>query len=223
MNFLNNIPPITKNLLFINVIMFLLQLTFPWVNENLALYFFKSPDFEPYQLLAHMFMHWDFQHLFFNMFALYMFGSAIEQRMGEKKFLIYYLFTGFGAVALHYLSQYIESYEFIQQVENYGSVNQLSKSEIAQLFKQGFGRTVGASGAVFGLLAAFALLYPNQELMLLFLPVPIKAKYFVLGYAAIELFSGISGAQDGIAHFAHLGGALFGFLLIKQWQKQGGL
>jgi len=168
-----------------------------------AVFYPGSQYFEPYQLVTYMFMHGDPMHLFFNMFTLAMLGPAIEQTWGPKKFLFYYFFTGLGALALNFAVTYIEI--------NYMSANPLSANV----------PLLGASGSVFGVLAAFGMLFPNQKLMLIFPPIPIKAKYFVLGLAAIELFSGIGGFQTGIAHFAHLGGALFGFLLILYWRNTG--
>jgi membrane associated rhomboid family serine protease len=255
MNFLNNIPPVTKNLLIINVLMFLLQNLIPPLNDQLALYFFKSPDFQPYQLLTHMFMHSTdgFSHIFFNMFGVYMFGSALENRLGSVQFFKFYLMTGFGAVILHSASVYVEQYDAIQYLEvlnssmklEFGVMREmLDASQLERAFKlfdhnsigdntsinatvyndlYSFftGKVVGASGALFGLLAGYAMLYPNQRLYLMFIPVPIKAKYFVVGYAAVELFSGVAGVMPGIAHFAHLGGALFGFIIIKFWQSKG--
>lgn len=220
MNFFDNIPPITKNIIIINIIVFLLQSTIPGFTENFALHFYKSPDFRPYQLITHMFMHGGFQHILFNMFGVYMFGAAIEQRLGGQKFLLYYLLTGFGAVILHFISQYFEATDIIAQIESYQASENASLQQIANAYRSFFAITLGASGALFGLLAAFAILYPNQRIMLLFFPVPIKAKYFVLGYAAIELFSGFTARGDGIAHFAHLGGALFGFLILREWKKR---
>ncbi|MFT6747335.1 MAG: membrane associated rhomboid family serine protease [Glaciecola sp.] len=257
MNFLNNIPPVTKNLLIINVLMFLLQNFIPAINEQLALYFFMSPDFQSYQVLTHMFMHstGGLSHIFFNMFGVYMFGSALEQRLGSVKFFKFYLMTGFGAVILHSLSVYVEQYEIIQYLEvlkesmvierevvlkylsgddadrvlslykEQETVNsiRIRPEDYPQIYSILTGRVVGASGALFGLLAGFAMLYPNQRLYLMFIPVPIKAKYFVIGYAAVELFSGVTGTMNGIAHFAHLGGALFGFIIIKFWKSKGSI
>jgi membrane associated rhomboid family serine protease len=145
-----------------------------------------------------MFMHGSFTHLIFNMFGLYMFGSRLEQMWGAKRFINFYLITGLGAALLHTL---VQDYEITQGLV---SINQ---------------PTVGASGALFGILVAFAMYWPNTQLFLMFIPVPIKAKWAVIGYAAFELFAGISGFQAGVAHFAHLGGALFGFILVQYWNK----
>ncbi len=224
-------------------------------SDNFSLYFIQSENFEVYQLITHMFMHntEDFSHLFFNMFGLYMFGSAIEQRIGTQKYLLFYLGTGFGAVVLYTFTKvlFFEHYhilEYLSTLQNdmiihfsdLGIItNDDVKTSLYQVYKDSgikdntvigtkfyqsaydylTHRVVGASGALFGLLAAFAMLFPEQKLMLIFFPVPIKAKYFVLVYAGIELFSGLAGIQNDVAHFAHLGGALFGFLIITYWRK----
>ena len=218
------ITDVVRHLLIINVLMFLgtnlmgtvdsdtfLSLVnYPdaarfmdWQRSILAVFFPTSVYFQPYQLVTHMFMHGDLTHLIFNMFGLFMFGSAVEATWGPKRFLFYYFFTGFGALALHMLVQYLEI--------TYGTVSPYAINV----------PMLGASGAVFGLLAAFGMLYPNMRIMLLFPPIPMKAKYFVIIYAAIELFMGLGGFQAGVAHFAHLGGALFGVLLIMYWRKFG--
>ena len=159
---------------------------------------------QPVQLITYMFMHdtRGLSHLVFNMFGLYMFGPPIEYNWGPKRFLFYYLVAGFGALILHFGVEYYH----INFLGDFSGIDT---------------PMVGASGAIFGLLAAYGMMYPNNEIRLLFPPIPIKAKYFVLMYAGAELFMGISGAQSGIAHFAHLGGALFGFLLIMYWRNGG--
>jgi membrane associated rhomboid family serine protease len=224
MNFLNNIPPVTKNIIIINVLVFLLQQVVPGFNLNFGLHFFKSPDFEPYQLITHMFMHGGFYHILFNMYGVYMFGAALEQRMGSQKFFSYFLMTGFGAVILHFASMYWESYAIVNQIEQVFNAGSLTAEQYSNAYFNTFSITVGASGALFGVLAGFAMLFPNQRLFLMFIPVPIKAKYFVLFYAAYELYIGISNSPgDNIAHFAHLGGALFGFIILKVWQSKGSI
>ncbi len=234
-----SVPPVVKNLIIINAIMLLAT----WVVENvlhidlsqmLGLYSFESEHFRPYQILTHMFMHADIMHLFFNMFALWMFGKVLEQVWGSQRFFLYYFVTGLGAVVLHSFVNYIE----ILSVKSHLSPEQINSvlNEGYSLWEQGktFADpqmakfctllnipTVGASGAVFGVLLAFGMLFPNTQLMLLFPPIPIKAKYFVMGYGAIELFMGVSNFKfDNVAHFAHLGGMLFGFILIKYWQRK---
>jgi membrane associated rhomboid family serine protease len=168
-----------------------------------AVFYPTSPFFHSYQVVTYMFMHGDFMHIFFNMYALFMFGTAVESVWGPKKFLFYYLFTGFGALALQMIVQTIE-FKYFGANPAGGNVPML-----------------GASGAVFGILAAYGMQFPNNTLQLLFPPVSMKAKYFVLIYAAIEIGLGLSPFQTGVAHFAHVGGALFGFLLILYWRKRG--
>ncbi len=195
-----NIPYVTKNLLIINVIVWLLTLVIGRLGLNLdpilGLSFVTSPIFRVWQPLTYMFMHASFGHLFFNMFALWMFGSTLEQYWGSKRYLIYYLVTGVGA----------------------GVIQEL----VWWLTGQYMGLTVGASGAVFGLLLAFGWLFPQQRMFIFPIPIPIPARIFVLGYAAIEFFAGIrSNTGDNVAHFAHLGGMLFGILLILYWKQKG--
>lgn len=191
---------VVKNLLIINILLFL-GLRFFMDPDLLAVYYPTSSFFRPYQIVTHMFMHGSFMHLFFNMFALYMFGSPVEAVFGPQRFLFYYLATGLGAFVLHILVMYWE----LQS----GSIP-ASTVNIP---------TVGASGAVFGLLVAYGMNFPNSVIQLIIPPVALKAKYFVLIYAALELYLGLSGSQPGVAHFAHLGGALFGFLLLTFWHK----
>lgn len=199
-----------KHLLIINGLVYVLtHFIMPQLYPHLMLYYPLGghENFRPYQLVTHMFMHADFAHLFFNMFALYMFGSALEAYWGARRFLFYYFFCAFGALVLYYFVIWL-------------GVSQLNPNELA-FFLERSGGILGASGAVFGLLAGFGMLFPDTRLMLLFPPIPIKAKYFVIMYAALELFLGLSRANTGIAHFAHLGGALFGALLIIYWRKTG--
>lgn len=170
-----------------------------------AIFYPTSPFFKPHQIITHMFMHGDEFHLIFNMFAVFMFGPPIEARWGQKRFLTYYLLTGLGALGLYMFATYLEVSVF----------NTIDPEEIKRI------PMVGASGAVFGLLTAYAMLYPNSTIQLLIPPIPLKAKYFVLIYAGIELFLGLGRFNTGIAHFAHLGGALFGFLLILYWNRRG--
>lgn len=235
--FFRNMPPVVKNLLLINIMFFLatlVSMTNIDLRYILGLYNFSSLQFEPFQLVTHMFMHGNFAHIFFNMFALVMFGSVLERVWGPKRFFIYYLITGFGAVILHSLVSYIELHQIRSEIN----------SQIYLFIKErGFEDTIlqgknfadplmakvngllnvpmmGASGAIFGLLVGFGMLFPNTELMLIFFPVPIKAKYFIPVLIVIEFFLGLGDYEwDNVAHFAHLGGALFGFILIKIWQK----
>lgn len=233
---LANIPGVVKNLLIINILMFVITLIMgDGLVRILGLYYIESPMFKPYQIVSHMFMHGSFFHLFFNMFALWMFGSALEQVWGPKRFLIYYIVTGLGAAVLHHLVIWIEIQSILNSMTGM-EANEAMKivtSEdpnkfrtllpldiLKELYALVNTPVVGASGAVFGLLLGFGMLFPNTQLMLLFFPFPIKAKYFVILYGAIELFMGVTRIPgDNIAHFAHLGGMLFGFILIKIWQK----
>ena len=193
------IPEVTRNIIAINVLLFVATIySGDTMYEYLALFNYKSNYFHGWQMITHMFMHGSFTHLLFNMFGLYMFGSRLEQMWGAKRYINFYLITGLGAALLHTL---VQDYEITQGLVN---INQ---------------PTVGASGALFGILVAFAMYWPNTQLFLMFIPVPIKAKWAVIGYAAFELFAGISGFQAGVAHFAHLGGALFGLILVQYWNK----
>ncbi len=211
-NFISQIPTVTKNLVAINILMFIATL----VNENFmvanfAMFYPASPFFKPWQILTHMFMHGGFWHIFFNMYSLLMFGSILERSLGPKKYLIFYFVTGLGAVALHTGVEWLQARVFIA-------------NGIAQAYQQLLVTpTLGASGAIYGVLIGFAMLYPQARLTLIFPPIPMTAKWLVIIFAAIELFSGINGIQDGVAHFAHLGGMLFGWLLIRWWRKHGKL
>jgi len=232
-------PPVVKNLIIINIIMLIAYYVTDNIlrvnlNDILGIYYFQSELFRPYQIITHMFMHGGFMHLFFNMFALWMFGRVLEQVWGSQRFFLYYFVTGIGAIVLHSTVSYFEisalkSHLTSEQIslvlkEGYSLWEQgktYSDPQMAKLCAALFTPTIGASGAVFGVLLAFGMLFPNTQLMLLFPPIPIKAKYFVIGYGVIELFMGVSNFQsDNVAHFAHLGGMLFGFILIKYWQRR---
>jgi len=232
----NAVPPVVKNLIIINVLMLLattvLEMRGIDLTNILGLHYIQSPEFKPYQLVTHLFMHGGFMHLAFNMFALWMFGRVLESVWGPKRFFIYYFVTGLGAAALHTFVNFIEFQhlagqmqpETVQMVMNQGTEifnlgKNFSDPDAGKLNLMLNIPTVGASGAVFGILLGFGMLFPNTELMLLFPPIPIKAKYFVAGYGAIELFMGITGTGANIAHFAHLGGMLFGFIMIKYWNR----
>ncbi|MBR9921990.1 MAG: rhomboid family intramembrane serine protease [Bacteroidetes bacterium] len=213
------ITDVVKHLLIINILMYLgswlmgsepIHIPQPdefeaWGRLRLALFFPQSEFFKPYQIVTHMFMHADLTHLFFNMFALFMFGPPLEQALGPKRFLIFYFVTGFGALLLHMGVTWLELNGLpVQSQDAFRLVNT---------------PVLGASGAVFGLLAGFGMLFPNTRIMLLIPPIPMKAKYFVLIYAVLELFLGLGNFASGVAHFAHVGGALFGFLLILYWRR----
>lgn len=234
---LMGLPPVVKNIILLNVLM--LIVTFVLKNIMgidltgiLGLYFPKSEHFMPLQIITHMFMHGGLMHLFFNMFALYMFGGILENVWGPKRFFTYYMVCGLGAALVH------ESVIALQYVKLVGALGpdqlQLVLNDGNAYFNEGrvFADeqmkslqmllnvpTVGASGAVFGILLAFGVLFPNTQLMLLIPPIPIKAKYFVLGYGAIELYLAFAQPGSNIAHAAHLGGMLFGYFLIRYWRK----
>jgi membrane associated rhomboid family serine protease len=236
-----NITPVVKQLLIINILFFIGAYFVPVAYDFFALFYPESDNFKGWQFLTHMFMHAPFPniaHILFNMFALYSFGSALEHFWGGKKFLFFYISCGLGAALLHTGVNYY----FFQEGINTLTANGFTKIEILDLLNQGkidtrwqelmsvsdfqnftssyFGTVVGASGAIYGLLVAFAFMMPNAELALLFIPVPIKAKYFVPGLLAIDLFLGFKGSSifgagsTGIAHFAHVGGAITGFLMM---------
>jgi len=269
------LPPVVKNLIIINGLFFLATLVLGNVlhldlTDYLGLHYFASLKFAPYQFITYMFMHGSFSHIFFNMFALWMFGSVLEQVWGPKKFLLYYIITGIGAALVHYmvfyfqitpvlqsmdafianpdlvtLQQFVSNHQFnvsdssgdfYQAFENFklnyvtlqqdpGNVQAMQDSiNFISAYREHFLSlpvVVGASGAIYGLLLAFGMLFPNS-LIYLYLFIPMKAKWFVIIFGAIELFSGFYNQGGNIAHFAHLGGMIFGFLLIMYWKKKSG-
>lgn len=256
-----SMPPVVKNLIMINILM----LVATWalrsagidLTAKLGLFYPGSAHFRPYQFVTHLFMHGDFFHLLFNMFALFMFGKVLEMVWGPRRFMVYFFVTGLGAAALHSFVTYLEISALQKSAASF--INTPSPELLAAFVKANLSHpsagvmdlvnnwgdapgnpvliqqgidvvrailelkidipTVGASGAIFGVLLAFGYLFPNTELMLLFPPVPIKAKYFVMGYGAIELYLGITESNSNVAHFAHLGGMLFGFILLKYWSS----
>lgn len=225
---------VVKNIIIINVLFFIASMAIPSLETYLAGYYWESPNFRPWQIITHMFMHGGISHIFFNMYGLYIFGTVLESHWGPKKFLTYYIVSGLGAFFLHNamtyyeLSQIIhrlspeewdrvrsEGAEALSQAKNY--IDPL-EARVVSILNTGM---VGASGAVFGILLAFGVLFPNVELMLLFPPIPLKARWLVIGYGAIELFSAMRGSPgDNVAHFAHLGGMITGYLLLKYWQRE---
>jgi membrane associated rhomboid family serine protease len=210
----DNFPPIVKNLIIINALVFVAQITLN-VTNYLMLYPIQHPDFAPYQIATHMFAHSPSMifHIMFNMFGLWMFGKALENVWGSKRFLFFYLSCGVGAALIHLGIQY---FRYEQALSLYNSGNIQAATKLAS----SIGPALGASGAVMGIFAAFAYLFPNTELYLMFIPIPIKAKWLVLGLAAYDLFGGMANISgDNIAHFAHLGGALTGFILVLIWNK----
>ncbi len=269
-NSFNALPTVVKNLLIINVLFFLATFLFETQNKidlstYLGLHYFSSELFYPFQFVTYMFMHGGLFHIFFNMFALLMFGKVLENTWGPKRFLIFYMITGIGAALIYIGYQAFEYHQI--QVATQAFLNNSTPEEYISIVKTHFSAMysipentlvidqflidwtnnpdnitfinramgdinqlttlkentpmVGASGAIFGILIGFGMLFPNTELMLMFIPIPIKAKYAIVLYAVAELFFGVANfAGDNIAHFAHLGGALFGFIIIKYWQKQ---
>ena len=218
MAFLENVPRVTRNLIIINVLMFIGTL----VNEEamlkaFALFYPTSPYFHWWQYITHMFMHGGWWHIFFNMYSLFIFGSVLERIIGEKKFLIFYFVCGLGAVALHTGVQYLQAQSYMAEIAK-GSKEAMDAYQMLKVTP-----TVGASGAIYGLLIGYAMLFPDSKLTLVFPPVTLSAKWWIIIFAAIELVTGVTGVASGIAHFAHLGGMLFGFLLIRYWRKKGTL
>lgn len=220
---MNNLPAVTKNLLIINVLCFFGNIVARRygvdLNDMLGLHFFMASDFKLYQLVTYMFMHADFQHIFFNMFAVWMFGRTLEMVLGPKRFLVYYMVCGVGAGLVQELVQYIY---FQTSLSMYEGVSLAPGVVIPMAQYLNLWTTVGASGAIYGILMAFAMTFPNERMFVIPIPFPIKAKYFVLIFGAIELLSGLSPRMgDNVAHFAHLGGMVFGLLLILYWRKKG--
>ena len=217
---MRNIPIVTKYLLIINIVMFLItELVAPMgidLTSILGLHFFKASDFHVYQLVTYMFMHGGWMHIIMNMFMLWMFGMVIENVWGPKKFLFYYIVCGIGAGLCQEVAQYA-SY-VIQGLDAYQFVN-AGGSQMPMDAYLNLMTTVGASGAIYAVLLAFGMLFPDERMFIIPIPIPIKAKWIVVGFVALELFYALGQPGDGVAHVAHLGGMLFGFILIKYWQK----
>ena len=213
-----NVPRVTKNLIIINLIVFVAYvLNKDFMISTFALFYPASKYFRWWQIITHMFMHGGFWHIFFNMYTLFIFGSVIERMIGEKKFLILYFVCGLGAVALHTGVQWLQAQDLMRKIAD-GSSTAATAYQALKMTP-----TVGASGAIYGLLITYAMLFPSARLTLIFPPVTLSAKWWVIIFAVIELTTGVTGAVGGVAHFAHLGGMLFGFLLIKYWRKKGTL
>ncbi len=243
-SFKENGTPVVNNLIIINALMWLGTLAFPQISTYLSMHYWDSERFNLAQMVTYMFMHGGFSHLFFNMFAVYMFGVVIERVWGSRKFLIFYMVTGIGAGIVQ---QLVWTWEYqpllsvlgsgntalLPSVETelrswfrFGDIEHLSSVNMIQMARDlaNLPQTVGASGAVFGILLAFGWLFPEAKMMLIFFPVPIKARIFVLIYAVAELFLGVANfSADNVAHFAHLGGMIFGGILILYWKKKGKL
>lgn len=229
--FLSNVPAAVRNIIIVNILVMIVALMREsFMIEKFALYFPASPYFEWWQPVTHLFMHGSILHLFFNMYALYIFGTVLERVWGAKKFLVFYFVTGLGAALVHMGVQWLE---YSNALKTFGltaaQASELS-GDIALSIEMGakyipvwsstlFTPTVGASGAIYGVLMGYAMLYPDSIMRLIFPPVAMKAKWFVLIFAGLELLLGMSSTGTGIAHFAHLGGLIFGFILIMYWKK----
>ena len=232
---INQMPPVTKNLIIVNVIIFLAMTIFPneigtMMNRYCGLHYYLSQDFIFTQFISYQFIHANMSHLFFNMFALFMFGMVIESIMGPKRFITYYLISGIGAGIIQQIAYYIDIQVLLQEnIDRLLPIVNESAEAIRNHLLQDSSYTdlinslltVGASGAVYGILLAYGLFFPNREMYIMFIPYPVKAKWVVIGYAVIELTLGFGNAQTGVAHFAHLGGMIFGLLLILYWRKTG--
>lgn len=229
----NNIPPITRNIIIINIIVFIAAYFLPQLNYFLSAYYPFSPDFKSWQVITHMFMHGSLIHILFNMLTLYSFGPILEYRLGDKKYLILYFLSGLGAFFLYNLWNFIEVQKLVSELQ---AMNIDAKDFLNSLINNPdttmprnetevnlagiyFGRMVGASGAIFGVIAAFATLYPEAKIGIMFIPVPMKVKYVVPILIVISIYLGVSGNGGGIAHLAHVGGALVGWILARIWRK----
>ena len=230
---MNNTPTITKNLIIINILcIFAATVAGEYgvnLNDVLGLHYVGSEKFRLYQLITYMFMHSGFEHIFFNLFAVWMFGRILETVWGPKRFLFYYIACGIGAGLVQEVTLYFEFKDYMAdmaQFMQYPSGAMISINGIARSAEQWIvlcqqvinAPTVGASGAVYAILLAFGMLFPNQEMFIFPLPMPIKAKWLIIGYFVLEIYLGLTG-NDGIAHFAHLGGMIFGFLFIMYWRN----
>lgn len=221
---MRTIPTVTKNLLLINAIAFVASMVIPGINDVGGLHFFLAKDFHLYQLVTYMFLHAGFMHILFNMFALWMFGCVIENVWGPKKFLFYYLSCGIGAGLIQEIAQFVQFYVVLSSGNPDVAAMQLISDSFTGLpepiaLQLNAWTTIGASGAVYAILLAFGMTFPNERIFIFPLPMPIKAKWFVMFYAALSLFNTLSSPGDGVAHAAHLGGMIFGFLMIRYWNS----
>lgn len=216
---LSSLPNICKNLIILNAGVFIFSFLFGKINfaDTFGLHYLNSPYFKPYQIFTYQFIHGSFFHIFFNMFGLFIFGSRLEQVWGERRFLFFYLFCVAGSAAFIFLMDGLKIYQLTGFFNPIDKIEVLPR-EVIQIYTK---VTIGASGAIMGLMAAFAMLFPNTELYILFIPFPIKAKYLAIGYGIIELYLGITNSgRDNIAHLAHVGGLLVGVLLVLYWNKK---
>ena len=212
--FMSNVPTAVKNIIIINaLVMIMTALNENFMVEKFALFYPTSPFFHWWQPLTHMFMHGGFGHLIFNMYTLWIFGSQLERVWGAKKFLLFYFVTGLGAALVHTGVEWIQVQNWLSEAAAGSYAAQMSIHTLKMT------PTVGASGAIYGVLMGYAMLYPDSIMSLVFPPISMKAKWFVLIFGAIELFTGVTGVGGNIAHFAHLGGLIFGYLLMMYWRK----
>ena len=233
---MNNTPPVTKNLIIVNALCFFATIVGQRynidLNDMLGLHYFEAEKFRLYQFITYMFMHGSFKHLFFNMFAVWMFGRILESVWGSQRFLFFYIFCGMGAGLVQEVTQYFELMPLLHDMKILSTyapdesivINGISRTvaERLTMCQNILNRisTVGASGAVYAVLMAFGMLFPNQPMYIIPFPMPIKTKWVIVGYVVLEIYLGMK-SNDGIAHFAHLGGMIFGFLLIMYWKKKG--
>ena len=233
-NIFSSLPPVTKNLVIINVLIWFAAFLFKNVGTFLvkfgALHYWEASDFNAVQFFTYMFLHLDFSHVFFNMFSLFIFGHVLERVWGSKRFLFYYISTGIGAAIVHEIYWIFTINDGLSLVDSVTQQISLTGADALSYARaHGMDLTsyynnnlaLGASGAVFGVLLAFGMMFPNVPMYIMFIPIPIKAKYMVIGYGALELLLGFGGLQQGVAHFAHLGGMLFGLIILLVWKKKG--
>lgn len=219
-SFAHTFPPVTLNLLIINMLLWLAQLVLPQLTNIAGMHYFQAEDFRIWQLLSYAFLHSPsgFSHIFFNMFALFMFGGHIERLFGSRRFLVYYLVCAFSAAVSQQLVWAYSLYPLASSGQEFVLMPSGNLEPVSYLLNLPL--TIGASGAVFGVLLAFGWFYPNAPIFLMFIPFPIRAKYFVIFYGLLELWQGVQGAGDGVAHFAHLGGMVGGLILILIWRRR---
>lgn len=234
----NSLPPLTRNIIIINIVVFVVSFFVPQLNNLLSAYYPFSPNFKSWQIITHMFMHGGIMHILFNMFTLYSFGPILEQRLGDKKYLILYFLSGLGAFFLFNAWNFFEIQQITSDLMSSSNVDINKIYESADLSRYGFNptpylnnekelslylglisRMVGASGAIFGVIAAFATLYPEARIAIMFIPIPVKVKYVLPVVIIGSIYLGVSGNGGGIAHLAHVGGAIVGFILAKIWKR----
>jgi membrane associated rhomboid family serine protease len=221
---LEDITPVAKNLILLNLFVFVATFMYPMLTDLLAMHYPSNPAFQPWQLVTHMFTHGGLFHILFNMYALYSFGSILENDrvLGSKRFALLYFVSGFGAIAFHLAISAATAYYYTGDIVLHTNTvlpTSLDSNAVKNLSSVYYQSLVGASGAIYGLLAGFGYLFPNTPLMFMFIPVPVKAKYLI---PLVIIVYDIAFAQvglDNVAHYAHIGGAIFGFLLVLFWNK----